>query len=347
MLPETRFRVLLACLAVLACTALVVWWRNKPAQSATNAEPPNEWSGSFRDIPFAKSGAPPASYITSQVEWEKLWRAWRGSEELPTVDFEKDFVFVGTVPGADSQFELCFAETPKGVLIGGPMPTSVETWHPRSPGFAYQMVVRPRKGFKTFYGMPLEEDAASLPANTSLKISHWRSNLMVENGAAYDKAVLVIGDYKQIFTPYGQIVRTDEKDKIVVKMKKSLGFFGHPPEPMSIRQLRNAMGCAVYIDNKTLTIATYGDWNSYIEGRSWIETIIEIPKDSKFEGTSHSIPGVYRDLKDLEPALTKMKTNTDGCWLLPDTPKVWHRIPAVPMSPDEWEAQSDSINKRS
>lgn len=56
-----------------------------------------QWKGKFvqrTDEPLM-SEAPKSGYLANEKAWAKLWKAWRGKEELPKVDFEKQLVLVG------------------------------------------------------------------------------------------------------------------------------------------------------------------------------------------------------------------------------------------------------------
>jgi uncharacterized protein (TIGR03067 family) len=60
----------------------------------TPIEPTAKWLGRIGDASVAKQC--PEKPITTRAEFEKLWKALRGSEAVPEVDFAKEFVLVGT-----------------------------------------------------------------------------------------------------------------------------------------------------------------------------------------------------------------------------------------------------------
>lgn len=55
----------------------------------------DEWVGQLEEKKLTER-APAKGYITSEVEWKKLWMAWRPTEELPMIDFTKHLVLVST-----------------------------------------------------------------------------------------------------------------------------------------------------------------------------------------------------------------------------------------------------------
>jgi hypothetical protein len=114
-------------------------------------KPVKEWKGYFpdnKDIALKKE-APAGGRVTNEKEWAKLWKAWRGKEELPKVDFDKELVFAYAAGGPntivmnfrlDGQGDLSarFSATEKG-----------------GPGFVYKIVTLKRDGVKTINGKPL------------------------------------------------------------------------------------------------------------------------------------------------------------------------------------------------
>jgi hypothetical protein len=155
----------------------------------------------------------------------------------------------------------------------------------------------------------------------------------VENGSAYDKAAIELGDFTRVILPDDAAVRHEgEAKKLQIYMKKTLGFVGHPPEAMSIRQARNYMGCAVQVEKTALVIATFGEWDSHIEGGARIKVLfvvpkgVEIEKRSKLSGEnsvcSRAWEGGY---------LTKPVEVKEGYWYGPASPaEGWKAVKAVP-----------------
>jgi uncharacterized protein (TIGR03067 family) len=64
----------------------------------TPIEPTMKWFGHVRDASIAKQC--PEKPITTRAEFEKVWKALRGADEVPKVDFAKEFVLVQTSTAA-------------------------------------------------------------------------------------------------------------------------------------------------------------------------------------------------------------------------------------------------------
>jgi hypothetical protein len=106
----------------------------------------------------------------------------------------------------------------------------------------------------------------------------------VENGSAYDQAAVDLGTAKKVVLPHDAVVRrTGEAGKVQLFMRKTLGFVGHPPESMSIRDARRNMGCVVQIEGDALVIATFGEWDSRIEGGAELQLVAVIPEGVELE----------------------------------------------------------------
>ena len=61
-------------------------------------EPAGMWSGKIKNESLCKF-APQFGLITDAETWKTLWTAWRSNQERPKIDFAKDLILVGTVPG--------------------------------------------------------------------------------------------------------------------------------------------------------------------------------------------------------------------------------------------------------
>lgn len=83
--------------------------------------PAQTWNGQFNDAELLKA-KPASNIITSQVEFAKLWKAWRGKEEVPKVDFRKQFVAVITSQGMPVSIIQIVLNDGNGSLVcaGGP-----------------------------------------------------------------------------------------------------------------------------------------------------------------------------------------------------------------------------------
>jgi hypothetical protein len=112
----------------------------------------------------------------------------------------------------------------------------------------------------------------------------FRASEIVENGSAYDRAVVDLGSAKRIVLPNDAVVRrTGKSEKVQLFVKKTLAYAGHPGEPMSIREARNNMGCAVKVEGDTLVVATVGEWDSFIEGGGHIRLVAVVPEGVELE----------------------------------------------------------------
>jgi len=156
--------------------------------------------------------------------------------------------------------------------------------------------------------------------------------LTVENGSAFDRAAVEIGTAKKLVLPHNATVRqSGETGKVQFFMKKSLSFLGHPPEPMSIRDARKNMGCAVKIEGRELVLATFAEWDSHKEGGTRIKLLVAVPKGVEVEqrkglsgenSVGHEWHGQY---------LTKPKDAEGGYWYGPASPaQGWMAVPDVP-----------------
>jgi len=114
------------------------------------------WKGD-RDIDGLKD-IPAGGYIDQPAAWEKLWRAWRGKEELPKIDFEKELVVVGTRKSHDHRSSIYTLLTKEGDLLIG---VAAELDNPlgykseKHPLFGYHIGVINRAGVKSVGGKPL------------------------------------------------------------------------------------------------------------------------------------------------------------------------------------------------
>src|SRR6266542_2567578 len=91
---------------------------------------------------------------------------------------------------------------------------------------------------------------------------HTLRGLTVENGSAFDQAVVrpgVGGQCLQIF------------------MRKALAYRGQSAEPLGIRTTRNQMGCATKPEAGALAVATFGEWDSRIEGGASMGVVVLVP----------------------------------------------------------------------
>ena len=150
----------------------------------------------------------------------------------------------------------------------------------------------------------------------------------VENGSAYDRVILDLGPRKKLVLPDNAVVRrAGEPGKGQLFMKKTLGFCGYPPKPMSIRDSRHNMGCAVKLEGDALVVATYGEWDC-VEGGAEMRLVAVVPEGVDVEqrkglsgADSAGWIGTY---------LTKPR-DTSGYWNGPASPAdEWTALPGEP-----------------
>src|SRR5262245_7012838 len=124
-------------------------WMHREAVQVGAAPRPGQVPGTD---PLLKE-APKTGYVANEKAWAKLWKAWRGKEELPKVDFEKQLVLVRAVPGAMNMIDLDLKLSEKGELKGDFKATEIG-----GPGFAYLIVVIDRAGIKSYNGKIIDKE---------------------------------------------------------------------------------------------------------------------------------------------------------------------------------------------
>jgi hypothetical protein len=129
----------LLCLFTLVPSAL---WAADPAR------PTGRWSGKVNDKAL-RTLAPQAGFLADQATWKKVWSAWRPGQELPKVDFARELILVGTVPGPNRVIMRPTINSGNvrflvaGTKIGG-------------PGFGYQFLRISKEGVKSVNGKPID-----------------------------------------------------------------------------------------------------------------------------------------------------------------------------------------------
>lgn len=154
----------------------------------------------------------------------------------------------------------------------------------------------------------------------------------VENGSAYDRAAVDLGAAKKVVLPDDAVIRRSaEAGKVELFMKKTLAFGGHPPERMSIRDARKNMGCAVKAEEGALVIATFGEWDSHIEGGAYMRVIAVVPEGVELEQRK-GLSGEDSAGREWHGQwLTKPRDAKGGYWYGPASPADgWTAIPDVP-----------------
>jgi hypothetical protein len=154
----------------------------------------------------------------------------------------------------------------------------------------------------------------------------------VENGSAFDRAAVDLGNAKKVVLPRNAAVdRGAAGDRLQLFMKKTLAFGGHPPERMSIRGARKNMGCAVKAEGDVLVVATFGEWDSRIEGGAHMRLVAVVPEGVEIE-RRQGLSGPDSAGREWHGQyLTKPKNARDGYWYGPASPaEGWTAVPDVP-----------------
>lgn len=109
------------------------------------------WDGVVKDEKLRKE-APPNGVVTDRKAWAKLWKAWRGGEKVPEVDFDKELALILTCDGPNKiDPPVLLLDGKRGLKVQPPVATLVP-----GPGFGYKIVTVQREGIKTVNGKPLK-----------------------------------------------------------------------------------------------------------------------------------------------------------------------------------------------
>jgi len=116
-------------------------------------KPLNTWTGKPRSNELRKE-APEGGVIADKAKFEKLWKAWRGDEKVPAVDFDKNVIAVELANGPNVPM-ASFTLDERGDLNWRSFSTRVG-----GPGFGYAIAEVPREGVKTIKGkaVPKKEE---------------------------------------------------------------------------------------------------------------------------------------------------------------------------------------------
>jgi hypothetical protein len=144
----------------------------------------------------------------------------------------------------------------------------------------------------------------------------------VQNGQAYEKAVVNLAGYSLLVVPDdAPVERTDDKSQVEIYIVKNLCYGGHPGEEMSIREVRTRMGCAQRATNGTLTIATYGEWDTPFEGGAEIRLLIRVPSEMRVEKRAGlSGPFMASQVGRENKSRERIEPGKDGWEIIPSQP---------------------------
>ena len=148
-MEPSRFFVATAVLAAAAYSVAAGAAEKRP--SPKKVQPVkilNTWNGKIADAALRKH-APTDEFLLGQNEWAKLWRAWRGQEKLPEVDFQKQMILVFTADGPNS-----VGCEPRLDAQGNVQAEAMSTMI-GGPGFGYLIQCISREGVRSVNGKPL------------------------------------------------------------------------------------------------------------------------------------------------------------------------------------------------
>src|SRR5262249_35956930 len=116
------------------------------------------WDG---EIKFElRQQAPQNGFIANEKAWAELWRAYRGDDELPKIDFDKQMILVGV--GYDPNG---IGYDPNGLILNenGDLKVSsvsnfiVSAFAPETCRYVFLLISR--EGVKTINGKPVQKDS--------------------------------------------------------------------------------------------------------------------------------------------------------------------------------------------
>lgn len=99
--------------------------------------------------------APEAGYVADTKSWEELWKAYRGGEQLPQVDFTEHLILVG-VNSDPNKIGAGLTVSEKGELAVMYSSTLIGFEDPKT--CAYQFAKISRKGIKSINGRPIKSE---------------------------------------------------------------------------------------------------------------------------------------------------------------------------------------------
>jgi hypothetical protein len=113
---------------------------------ARELRPLQTWNGALKDKKL-EGKKPAGEVLVTEQTFAELWRAWRGKDDVPKVDFRRAFVVVLT-----DKFGSLGAQF--GIVEGGlsERMRSLGSGSKAEEGFSYLIAVFPRDGIKSFNG---------------------------------------------------------------------------------------------------------------------------------------------------------------------------------------------------
>jgi hypothetical protein len=119
---------------------------------------------------------PERGYVSNSCEFARLWKRWGAKGPVPQVDFQKNVVMVFTGYGYN------IPAVKLGLDADGNLDATVRMTLMGGPGFSYRMLVIPRTGIRTVYGLPFDRPfvlpAELRPAGQPLTpVRQWRGSV--------------------------------------------------------------------------------------------------------------------------------------------------------------------------
>jgi hypothetical protein len=111
------------------------------------------WEGEVK-IELRKE-APETGYLADEGAWAKLWKAYRGEEKMPEVDFDKELILVA-VNTDPNRISISPEVDAKGDLKVTSTRTLIAFIDPKT--CAYQFALTKREGIKTISGKAISKD---------------------------------------------------------------------------------------------------------------------------------------------------------------------------------------------
>eukprot|EP00727_Mastigamoeba_balamuthi_P001149 m51a1_g11030 hypothetical protein (156) ;mRNA; r:423688-424155 len=115
---------------------------------------------------------------------------------------------------------------------------------------------------------------------------------LIENGTYRARATIGaehLAGVKKLLLPPCAISKSPAGSPVLILYTRTLGFAGHPPLPIPRATVEACMGIAWRyspLHSERLDVATYGEWDSHIEGRASVAVaLVEVPEGLE---TAHS-----------------------------------------------------------
>jgi hypothetical protein len=149
-----RIRHLTLSIVMLAVICPNLFFGHSQAQSRGKLiKVEKVWDGEIRLA--LRRQAPPEGFIANEKAWAKLWMAYRGNDELPKIDFDKQMILV-VVSGDPNNIVY----DPRGLILNKRGDLSV-FYYTTLMGFTnpetckYIFMLISRKGVKSISGIPV------------------------------------------------------------------------------------------------------------------------------------------------------------------------------------------------